>query len=222
MDQKPDPSTGEIEFVFWRILKGMPDQEIRNDMENAAWPVSFFPNYIRRMRCYFKAAKKVLEENYRNFVMEKRREHTALLIEGVATLSNWLETLRNSPYLRQDTKLSLNTNQIGYLLKDLEPPNTLASKCLMQHLQPDDTILLTYRQLGEAVRKYIELCSALHTGQIGYLRKDKEATLLLRIRDAFRKYVKLSTSLDTEIELRRQEQMPMPGHCDVCSPLGEL
>lgn len=243
MPQRPEPAKEEIEFVFQSFLNGMKDKEIQCAMEDdGVFATRTNPRYFQRMRRYFEAAKAVLGEGNNDLLAKKRREHEALLVSGLERLVDWLENLHlllQSPETWGDESSRADTRDaksvvpcmddqrrgMGYLNhlgKLVEPPNTVALKCLLRHLRPDDTIVDGCRHVSEVVRRYIELHTKLNVGQLGYLREDKETALLLQINDAKKTFDQLYRTLESDVELRSITGGFGRGPCEVCSDWGGI
>ena len=161
MGQAAEPTQEELEFLF-PLLNRLNDREVQDEMqENTGFPVRRDPRYYRKWRRAWAAAKKVLEDQGKAaqdpLLLERRRDHEALLVEGLKALN------RGSldAYLPRGWSWATGEPRRGNVEESglqLELPDTSPVRCLLKHLEREDPILAGHRDSGKRLRKYLRLC----------------------------------------------------------------
>jgi hypothetical protein len=179
MGQKSSPSPEELEFIYRAIARGLADGEVMDEMQDTELPLRNSIRFFRQRRLEFNAAKRVL--GTRNavqqdpIVIEKRGEHEERLVKALPALSRDPWEGMSSPYLWTDT--GPEVVGMDYWHKRIGIPETLDVSCLIQHLDPEDEILATYRESGDVFKNGVDLSSQFSWHVIRQLR---EANLALR------------------------------------------
>ena len=109
-------------------------------------------------------------------IMEKRRDHEALLVSGLRSLrppplefdlSNYCwDWSSGEPRKRAEEAL------ISYLARpDTSRPDTLGDRCLLNHLEEEDPVLVNLSTSEQVLRSYRQLCSSLYGELVDGARK---------------------------------------------------
>ena len=127
------------------------------------------------MRREFNAARRVLDASIAReedpLVIEKRREHEERLVVALQQLRRDSEDQLNALYVWGDT--GPEPVSLKYWHHGLELPETLDVRCLFQHLDPQDDILVAYRESAEALMRGVELSTQFSTQVITQLQETK-------------------------------------------------
>ena len=172
MGKNPEPTPEEIEFVFRLLQRGLGDREIQYEIQDTEYPHRGDSRYYRRVRRYWGAAQNVLGQEIRGnqdpLLLEKMREHESLLVQGLRDLHlSPLETTLPSCWswsTGEPVMGSISRFELFFL-------DTLACRCLVEHLDIDDPILDSYKECSEPLMEYAMSCRDFY----GELLEEAEA-----------------------------------------------
>lgn len=152
--KREEPSDEELEFIHSRLLQGLSDREVLEEMQDTAFPLRSL-GFMKRRRKEFRAAKKVLEEKAKKefdpVLAEYRKEHLAEVEGTIRKRKRELGVL--SP---QSAPFPPELDQLPTYSSD---PDRLPFDNLGTHLPKAIWDKLEQRELKHSA--YLESCSQL-------------------------------------------------------------